>query len=154
MAETISQLQELVTELKKFTGVETVFGKPLTVGNFTLITAAEVAGGLGVGRGQGPMELDSDECCGCCDTDEAEETEPETDAEEAEDEVEIWSSSGEGAGGGTGGVSRPVGVIIVGESEVWVEPIIDKTRIGIAIATTVAAMGITLFKAISMAKKY
>ena len=150
MAQSISQLQDLLKELKQFTGVEAVFGKPLTVGNYTLITAAEVAGGLGIGGGEGPARIEMDECCDCCEAD-ASEDEEEADAQDL-DKVEAWGG-GEGVGGGTGGISRPVGVIIIGENEVWVEPIIDKTRIGIAIATTVAAMGITLFKAIAIARK-
>jgi uncharacterized spore protein YtfJ len=108
---------------------DTVFGRPRKSGDYTLITASEVSVGLGSGYGFGsynPSEV------------------------EAPDDAEV-PEYGAGGGGGGGGMSaaRPVAIISVGPDGVQVQPIIDRTKFGIALLTTVGSM----FLAISRMKK-
>lgn len=85
-----------------------------------IITASEVLVGMGFGHGMGggtsvvpePVEEDSD------------------------------SGSRGGGGGGGGGYSsaRPVAVITIGPDGVHVEPIVDPTKMAIALFTTIASI--------------
>ncbi len=97
------------------------FGEPLTVGERTVITAAEVSSGLGYGYGLGAG------------------TAPGT--AEAQD----GPSSGYGGGGGGGGFSmaRPVAVISIGPEGVRVEPVVDVTKLGLAALTMLGSMAVT-----------
>jgi uncharacterized spore protein YtfJ len=101
---------------------EKVFGQPQTYGDYTIITASEawagLAYGFGVGGGEGRME----------------------DAE--------GSGSGAGGGGGGGGAtsSRPVAVISVGPRGVVVEPVIDATKIMLAMFTALGSMLVMLMR--------
>lgn len=87
-----------------------VFSEPISVGDNTVITAAEVnvGMGLGFGRGSGNSEEEGGE--------------------------------GVGAGGGGGSAGRPVAAIIISPSGVHVEPIVDVTKIVLAFLTTIGAM--------------
>ena len=104
---------------------ETVFSKPKRTGEYTLITASEVATGLGSGYGFGsylpPLPL-------------------ETDQEEVEIEVEGGNSGGGGGGGGGMATGRAVAVISVGPDGVNIHPVIDKTKLGIALLSAVGSM--------------
>lgn len=86
---------------------KTVFGEPVVVGEYTLITACEVASGGGFGVGMGPV------------TGEAKAT----------------SILGSGGGGGAGSIGRPIAVIIAGPDGVKVKPIVDVTRFMITFFT-------------------
>ena len=112
---------------------ETVFSKPKRTGEYTLITASEVATGLGSGYGFGSWMPSLPE----------QTTDPKKD-------IEIEIEGGNSAGGG-GGVStgRPVAVISVGPEGVTVHPVIDRTKLGIALLSAVGSM----FLAISRFKK-
>jgi uncharacterized spore protein YtfJ len=99
---------------------DAVFSNPVTGGEYTVITAAEVsaAGGFGAGIGGGvdPSAANKNE-----------------------------SSQGEGgAGGGSGGggafVGRPVAAIIIGPRGVRVQPIVDPTKIALALFTMLGSM--------------
>lgn len=111
---------DLMTDLINTARPEAVFGEPRTVGDFTVITAAEVKVGMGygfgAGGGSGPAEDEGDES------------------------QETPTEDGFGGGGGGGGVSggRPVAAIIASPDGVRVEPIIDLTTIGLA---CLAALG-------------
>ena len=87
-----------------------IFSEPTTVGDNTVITAAEVhvAMGLGFGHGSGGK---------------------------GENEGE-----GGGGGGGGASAGRPVAAIIIGSKGVQVEPIVDVTKIALAFFTTIGAM--------------
>jgi uncharacterized spore protein YtfJ len=102
-----------------------VYGEPVTSGNYTLITASEVASGGGGGGGSGfgpnPQMPQPDEA-----TTEAPQPEP------------MVGGTGAGMGGGT--FARPVAVIVIGPAGVEVKPVFDVTKIGIACATTLGAM--------------
>jgi uncharacterized spore protein YtfJ len=87
-----------------------VFGEPTTVGDHTVITAAEVHVGMGVGFGRG------------------------SGGEEGRD------GEGRGGGGGGGSAGRPVAAIIISPKGVQVEPVVDVTKIAIAFFTTLGAI--------------
>ena len=102
-----------------------VYSEPVTSGDYTVITASEVsvAAGFGYGIGGGGS---------------SEPAEGEAVSEDGE--------GGFGGGGGGGGVStgRPVATISIGPTGVRVEPVVDVTKIGLALFTTIGAMLIML----------
>ncbi len=100
------QLQQLLAA----GGANAAFGEPHTVGDRTVIPAAEVMRGFGFGMGSGQGRGPGTEQAG--------------------------SGSGGGAGGGTR--TRPVAAIVVGPEGVSVEPIIDMTQVWMAGITAAA----------------
>lgn len=116
--------EKLLNRLFDAAEPEAVYGKPIKVGDYTVITASELTvafgAGFGSGGGMGPMPDDGEK-----------EQEP---------------SGGLGGGGGGGGttMARPVAAISIGPNGVEVKPIVDPTKFGIAIATAVGAMFIAL----------
>jgi uncharacterized spore protein YtfJ len=92
--------------------VKNVYGRPVQHGDTTIIPAAEVtvAGGFAVGMGVGisPKGMEGQQ-----------------------------ESEGSGSAGGGGGTTfaRPVAVVIVSPEGVRVEPVIDLTKIGLAVIT-------------------
>jgi len=109
-----------------------VYAEPVVAGDHTLITASEVSVGIGFGLGFGGGEGRGVPAQG-------------TSEEEAEIEGE---GTGMGGGGGGGGASlaRPVAVISVGPEGVRVEPVVDPTKIAIAMFTTLGTMFFMLSK--------
>lgn len=97
---------------------DAVFSEPVTSGEYTVITAAEIYAGAGLGYGLGGGS-DSDPAKGDGD-----------------------SSGGMGGGGGGGGASRgrPVAVISLGPDGVRVDPIVDPTKIVLALFTMLGSM--------------
>lgn len=91
-----------------------VFGEPTSVGDHTVITAAEVHVGMGLGFGRG-----------------------------AGGDEEGSSGEGAGGGGGGGSAGRPVAAIIIGPDGVQVEPIVDVTKLALAFFTMLGAMFMT-----------
>jgi uncharacterized spore protein YtfJ len=106
-----------------------VYGAPVTVGEYTVITASEISVnvgfGYGLGGGSGPQPA-SDEPAG--------EEKPQGEAED--------TGFGGGMGGGGGGFSagRPVAVLVIGPAGLHVEPVMDPTKIALAFFTTLGAM--------------
>jgi uncharacterized spore protein YtfJ len=100
--------------------VKSVYSEPTQVGEYIVVTAAEVtaAGGFGFGSGGGLI------------------------ANSAKAGPETVEDGGGGGGGGGGGTftGRPVAVISIGPNGVQVEPIIDLTKIALALFTTIGAM--------------
>jgi len=103
-----------------------VYAEPVTVGDHTLITASEVSVGMGFGLGFGGGEGRS------------------TPSQEMSEEESEPGGEGTGMGGGGGGggasLARPVAVISVGPEGVQVEPVVDPTKIAIALFTTLGTM--------------
>ena len=111
-----------------------VFGEPVKAGNYTLITASEIGagGGFGLaGGGVSPVDI----------------------SREAPGEKKEDSSGGSGIGGGGGSAGRPVAAIIIGPEGVRVEPVVDVTKIALAVFTTAGAMLLMLGKMNSMSRK-
>lgn len=97
-----------------------VFGVPLEQSGYTIITASELAVGVGLGFGAGGSFG---------------EREPgETAGPQGE------SGSGGNGGGGGWSLGRPVAAIIIGPDGVRVEPIFDMTKVGIAAITAAGAL--------------
>jgi uncharacterized spore protein YtfJ len=129
---------EVMEKLFSVANSRTVFGEPVTQGDYTLITASEVsvgAGygfGLGGGSGSGPAGEDDGASPG---------------------ETSEGTGMGGGGGGGGGSMARPVAVISVGPSGVRVEPVVDPTKIALAFFTALGAMALTLRKMIQAAEE-
>ena len=85
-----------------------VYSAPVTVGDQTVITASEVSIGMGLGFGSGSGS--SQEGAG----------------------------GGGGGGGGGGSMGRPVAVIAIGPQGVRVEPVVDPTKIALALSRCLA----------------
>lgn len=111
------RVESALARLMDGVGAEDVFGEPHQVGERVILTASviERTGGFGFGGGFGFENGEGEE------------------------------SRGGGGGGGGGGtvVGRPIAVIDVGPEGVTVKPVLDATKIGITIVTSVlAAIGV------------
>jgi uncharacterized spore protein YtfJ len=123
------QANALMDKLFQAARPESLYSPPVVQGEYAVIIASEVAGGLGYGFGGGGG------------------LGPVTEDKPAE--------GGAGAGGGGGGsiMARPVAAISIGPNGVRVEPIMDPTKIAIAFFTTFAAIFMTLGRVRRQAQK-
>ena len=137
--------QQLLEKFVETARPSSVFAPPLTAGDYTIITASEVYAGMGVGFGggggsgpAGPEAPTSDQ--------------PPADQLASED---LPPGSGVGYGGGGGGVTmgRPVAAITIGPDGVNVEPIVDATKIAIALFTTIGAMALMFSRMTKLRQK-
>jgi uncharacterized spore protein YtfJ len=119
--ESQEQVRELMEKLLAVAKPGTVFGEPVLIGEHTVITASEITIGMGFGFGG------------------AFGSAPQL-AEAEEQGREEAGGGGYGSGGGGGGGGRPVAAIIAGPSGVRVEPIVDVTKLGLALFTAVGGM--------------
>ena len=110
-------LNTMQTTLDRFlsaASVEAVYGPPTSQNENTVIPTAEVLSivGFGLGSGGGPQGIVENE------------------------------NRGSGGGGGGGGrvLARPVAAIVISPSGVRVEPIVDVTKIVLAVFTTLGFM--------------
>ena len=117
-----SAVNTVQTTLDKFlnaANVEAVYAPPITQGENVVIPAAEVLSvvGFGLGSGGGSQGASASS-----------------------------NASGSGGGGGGGGrvLSRPVAAIIISPAGVRVEPIVDVTKIALAVFTTLGFMATVL----------
>ena len=109
-----------------------VFSQPVTSGQYTVITASEVASGGGFGSGMGfglPRARRSEGS-----------DEPGTSA------VTAPEGAGGGGGGGGGSMGRPVAAIVVTADGVQVKPVLDVTKVALAALTAFGAMGVLALK--------
>lgn len=124
------QSAEVMTELFAVAQPRAVFGEPVSAGEQTVITASEVRVGMGfgygIGRGTGPGQ-------------------EEVEAAGEGSSRSKRPSTGYGIGGGGAGASRgrPVAVISVGAAGVQVEPVVDASRIALAVFTALGSMFLT-----------
>ncbi len=120
------QSQEWMDKLLAAAKPRSVYGEPITSGGYTVVTASEVTagGGFGYGFGGGSAPASAP---------------GQTPGQEREN-----VGGGGGIGGGGGSSGRPVAAIVVGPEGVRVEPVIDATKIALAIFTTVGAMWMML----------
>jgi uncharacterized spore protein YtfJ len=110
-------LNTIQTTMDKFlsaANVEAVYGTPISQGENIVIPAAEVLSIAGFGLGAGGSSRGSD------------------DSEDA--------GSGSGGGGGGRVLARPVAAIVISPRGVRIEPIVDVTKIGLAVLTTLGFM--------------
>jgi uncharacterized spore protein YtfJ len=103
--------------------VDNVYSEPIMNGDTLVIPAAEVIAGLGFGTGFGTGSSGS----------------------------ERDDSQGSGGGGGGGGkvLARPVAVIIASPEGVRVEPVVDVTKIALAMFTAAGFMLAMVFRMMS-----
>ena len=121
----------LIRRLLEVAQPSAVFGEPVNEGGRTIITASEVSAGMGFGFGIGGGRG--------TESDEEEVAEPE-----AEEGAGAEGGTGAGGGGGSGGgaMARPVAVVSMGPEGVSVQPVVDVTKLGIALLTTLGAMSV------------
>jgi uncharacterized spore protein YtfJ len=127
-----------------------VFAPPLSAGDYTIINTAEVYAGMGVGFGGGGGSAPA-----ATEQPIGDQPPAEAPAEEGEEDEGFVPGSGVGYGGGGGGVTmgRPVAAIIIGPDGVTVEPIVDATKIAIALFTTLGAMALMFSRMLKMSQK-
>jgi uncharacterized spore protein YtfJ len=108
----LNTIQNTMDTFLSAANVEAVYGAPISQGEHIVIPAAEVLSIAGFGLGAGGS---SGESAG-----------PE----------------GAGSGGGGGGrvLARPVAAIVISPTGVRVEPIVDRTKLGLAVLTTLGFM--------------
>lgn len=122
---------DAVGKLFETARAEAVWSPPVQVGDHTVITASEVlaAGGVGFGGGlgQGPARR-------------SRRSWPPPDP--------IDPGAGAGLGGGGGGftLARPVVAVTVGPEGVRVQPIVDPTKLAVALLTTVGTMAVMFLR--------
>jgi uncharacterized spore protein YtfJ len=130
--ESLDELNDFSKRLFEAAHPQSVFGEPIEKGEYTVVPAAEVvsAGGVGYGFASGAGGRKA----------RASETE--------RSEAEIDSDRAGGGGGGAGGTSRgrPVAAINIGPEGVWVQPIVDVTKLGLAALTTLGSMGLMFLR--------
>ena len=117
-----SAVNTIQTTLDKFlsaANVEAVYSSPISQGENVVIPAAEVLSIVGFGLGSGGGSQGT---------------------------TESSNATGSGGGGGGGGrvLSRPVAAIIMSPDGVRVEPIVDVTKIALAVFTTLGFMATVL----------
>lgn len=98
-----------------------VYSEPVTAGNYTVITASEIAAGGGFGFGSST-------------------TPPKQQGETSQPQAQPSSGGGGGIGGGGGSTGRPVAIIIIGPDGVTVKPVVDVTKIVLAGVTAWGTM--------------
>jgi uncharacterized spore protein YtfJ len=120
--------------------VDAVYGKPIKAGDTVIIPTAEVLSGMGFGMGGGSGSGPASVSDG--DDDDEDETMEETADESADESAAPNMAGGSGVGGGGGGriLSRPVAIIIASPEGVRVEPVVDVTKIGLAMFTAIGFM--------------
>lgn len=118
---TFEESNKLTERLLEVTEPGVVFSKPAKSGEYTVITASEVLISLGSGYGYGISEPTEGE-----DGNPAQGQPP--------------AASGGGGGGGGFASGRPVAAISIGPEGVQVHPVIDRTKLGIALFSAVGSM--------------
>lgn len=102
-----STVEEAMEMIMESSGTTKVFGEPIKNNGTMIIPVAEVISGMGMGGGFGKGKMAGSRKPG---------------------------GNEEGGGGGGGGRvrSRPIAVVVASGENVWVEPVVDKTRVAIA----------------------
>lgn len=127
--EALDVAQDMMAKFLDTANVKAVYGEPIRNGDALVIPAAEVlaVAGFGVGYGYGSGAKEGEEgetsCCGG------------------------GASAGGGGGGGGRAFSRPVAVIAVApDGTVHMEPVVDPTKIVLALVTASGFMMATLLQ--------
>ncbi len=118
-----------------------VFGEPVTSGQYTVITACEVASGGGFGSGMGFGGPPTRPNAG---------SDVPSQGRAANALESVPEGGGGGGGGGGGSFGRPVAAIVIGPDGVEVKPVLDVTKVGLAAFTAfgaVVALSLKMFKA-------
>ncbi len=126
-AQAVETVENTMERLFASANVKNVYGRPVQQGDTTIIPVAEVtvAGGFGVGVGFG-------------------------DDPDPGERKQMREAGGSGGGGGGTTLARPVAVVVVSPEGVRVEPVIDLTKIGLAVIT---AWGFMIAQIVKMRRK-
>ncbi len=126
-AQAVETVENTMERLFASANVKNVYGRPVQQGDTTIIPVAEVtvAGGFGVGVGFG-------------------------DDPDPGERKQMREAGGSGGGGGGTKLARPVAVVVVSPEGVRVEPVIDLTKIGLAVIT---AWGFMIAQIVKMRRK-
>ena len=128
----LEEINDLNKRLLEVAQPKAVFGEPITQGEYVILPAAEIFVATGVGYGfatggEGPKKRTAN--------------------------VELGQGNADsqlkgGGGGGSGGTAngRPVAVISVGPQGVEIKPVVDMTKIGLALLTTLGSMGLMFLR--------
>ena len=138
--------QQILEKFVETARPSSVFAPPLTAGEYTVITASEVYAGLGIGFGGGGGS-------GPADAEEPAGDQPPAEQPAADEDLPPGSGVGYGGGGGGVTLGRPVAAITIGPDGVRVEPIVDATKIAIALFTTIGAMALMFSRMVKMSQK-
>ena len=117
-ADAIDVVELTMDKLLDVANVDAAFAEPVDHGDTTIIPCAEVLAGIGFGVGYGYGRSSGAK-------------------EEGADPAQGGEDGGGGGGGGGGGrtFSRPVAVIVASPEGVRVEPVVDVTKIALAVFT-------------------
>lgn len=128
------QALDLVARLLRVAEPGAVYGAPITVGDRTVILASELTMSLGAGYGGGDsLKPAADATAGGA----------AASAAGGVAGADVGGAVVERGGGGGGGgfaAGRPVAAIVIEPGGVRVEPVVDVTKLGIALFTTLMAM--------------
>jgi uncharacterized spore protein YtfJ len=113
-----------------------VFGAPVTSGEYTVITAAEVGSGGGFGSGMGFGVPNRGRRKGS----------EESGAEDKGAAGPLGEGAGGGGGGGGGSMGRPVAAIVISPDGVEVKPVLDMSKMGLAGIALVGSLGVLALK--------
>jgi len=109
----LNTMQTTLDTFLKAANVEAVYGPPVSQNENTVIPAAEVLSIMGFGLGAGGSSQGA---------------------------AEDVNAGGGGGGGGGRVLARPVAAIVISPTSVRVEPIVDVTKIVLAVFTTLGFM--------------
>jgi len=115
----------LVERLTEVARPGAVFGEPMTAGANTVVTASEVFVAMGYGFGIGGGRPQQEE---------------ETGTQSEIHGGKVPSGYGGGGGGGGSSKGRPVAVITLNPEGVRIEPVLDLTKIGLAILMVLGSL--------------
>ena len=119
------QSTRLFERLMEVAEPESVYSEAVTSGEYTVITASEVTTGLGFGFGVAGGS-------GTVPASKEEGKEPDKEGQ--------GTGSGGGGGGGGGSMARPVAVITISSQGVDIQPVVDVTKLGLALFVTAGSM--------------
>jgi uncharacterized spore protein YtfJ len=124
------QALDLVAGLLRVAEPGAVYGPPVAAGDRTVILASELTMSLGAGYGGGSSVKPAT----------AQTAAAETAAAETAGNAEVAVERGGGGGGGGFAAGRPVAAVVIEPGGVRIEPVVDVTKLGIAVFTTLMAM--------------
>jgi len=119
----------LLKELAEKASTTAAFSEPVVQGETAVITAADVGAGLGFGFGMGRGRPHP-------------HRQP-TAEEKPEEHEQVHGHKSGGGGGGGGAGARPIAVIKIQHDEVEVIPVLDFTKIALAVITMLGSMAVT-----------
>jgi uncharacterized spore protein YtfJ len=122
----LNTMQTTLDNFLSAANVEAVYGPPISQGENIVIPAAEVLSIIGFGLGSGGGSQGATE--------------------------DVNTGSGGGGGGGGRVLARPVAAIVISPTGVRVEPIVDVTKIVLAVFTTLGFM-VAMFTRMSRTKQ-